>query len=94
MTSPDLRIRSWVRGTADDERSGLLGFLSIFYGDVIIDGVTVRRTAAGKLALSFPERRDRKDRAHPIVRPVDEEARRRIEAVVFGRATLAREVEQ
>lgn len=94
MTPPDIRIRSWVRGTADDERSGLIGFLSIFYGDVVIDGVTVRRTAAGKLALSFPERRDRKGRAHPVVRPVDDQARRRIEAVVFGEATLAAEVER
>ena len=94
MDTPDIRIRTWVRGTPDDERSGLLGFLSIFYGGLIVDGITVRRTATGKLALSFPERRDRKGRAHSVVRPVDDESRRRIEAIVFGAATLAAEVER
>jgi len=87
------RIRTWIRGTADDERAGLLGYLSLFHGDLVIDGVTVRRTAAGKLTLSFPERRDRHGRAHSVVRPVDDAARRAFEAAVFGEATLTREVE-
>ena len=94
MSNTVVRIRSWVRGTADDEREGLLGFLSILYGDLVIDGVTVRRTATGRLALSFPERRDRKGRAHSVVRPIDDAARREIEAAVFGEATLASEVER
>jgi hypothetical protein len=94
MSNTVVRIRSWVRGTADDERQGLLGFLSIFYGDLVIDGVAVRRTAAGRLALSFPERHDRKQRKHSVVRPVDDAARRTIEAAIFGEATLASEVQQ
>ncbi len=94
MTAPDIRIRTLVRGTADDERAGLLGYLSLLYGDVIIDGVTVRRTADGRIALSFPERRDRQGRRHAVVRPIDDAARRAIEAAVFGQATLAAEVER
>jgi DNA-binding cell septation regulator SpoVG len=90
----DIRIRSWVRGSADDERSGLLGFLSVHYGALVLDGITVRRTADGRLALSFPERRDKQGRRHSVVRPVDDAARREIEAVVFGQATLRSEVER
>jgi DNA-binding cell septation regulator SpoVG len=93
MPDPTIRIRTWVRGTADDERDGLLGYLSVFYGSLVIDGVTLRRTAGGRLALSFPERRDGKGRRHPIVRPVDDHARKAIEAAVFGAATLAPVVE-
>jgi hypothetical protein len=94
MDASEIRIRSWIRGSEDDARHGLLGYLSLFYGVVIIDGVTVRRTADGRLCLSFPERRDGKGRRHAIVRPIDDNARRAIEAAVFGQATLAAEVER
>lgn len=87
MADTPIRIRTWVRGTADDERAGLLGYLSIFYGDIIVDGITVRRTAAGRMALAFPERRDGQGRMHPVVRPLSAEARRAIEAEVFRQAT-------
>jgi DNA-binding cell septation regulator SpoVG len=93
LANVDIRIRTWVRGTADDKRSGLLGYLSLFYGSVVIDGVTLRRTAEGRLALSFPERRDGKGRSHSVVRPIDDVARRAIEAAVFGQAALASEVQ-
>ena len=91
--APDIRIRTWIRGTADDQRSGLLGFLSIFYATIVIDGITVRRTTEGRLALSFPERRDKRGGRHSIVRPNDDAARRAIESAVFGQATLASEVQ-
>jgi DNA-binding cell septation regulator SpoVG len=93
MAEIDIRIRTWVRGTADDERAGLLGYLSVTYGSLVIDGITVRRTAEGRFALSFPERRDGKGRRHPVVRPIDDDARKAIEAAVFGAATLAPVVE-
>lgn len=93
MEAPDIRIRTWIRGTDDDQRSGLLGYLSIFYGAVVIDGITVRRTVEGRIALSFPERRDGQGRRHPVVRPIDDAARRAIEAAVFGQATLASEAQ-
>ena len=94
MADVDIRIRTWVRGSAADERTGLVGYISVHYGALVIDGITVRRTADGRLTLSFPERRDGRGRRHDIVRPVDDAARRAIEAAVFREATLARETER
>ena len=93
MSSPDIRLRSWVRGSDADVRSGLLGYVSIVYGDVVLDGLTIRRTAAGKLTISYPQRRDGQGQRHPLIRPVDDAARLRIEKAVFGAATVAEEVQ-
>ncbi|HIE70682.1 MAG TPA: hypothetical protein EYP98_11155 [Planctomycetes bacterium] len=89
----DIRLRSWVRGNDGDVRSGLLGFVSVFYGDLVLDGLTVRRTAEGHLTLSYPQRRDNQGRRHPLIRPVDETARLRIERAIFDAATVADEVQ-
>jgi DNA-binding cell septation regulator SpoVG len=89
MTDLDIKIRTWVRGTADDERQGLLGYLSVYYGALVIDGITVRRTAQGRICLSFPERRDSRGRRHSIVRPIDDATRQAIELAVFGQAQLS-----
>ena len=92
MADPEVRVRSWVRGSPAEARDGLIGYLSVFYGALVVNGITVRRTAAGKLALSFPEHRDGKGRRHSVVRPVDDNARAAIEAAVFGQATMQSEV--
>lgn len=84
----DVRIRSWVRGSDEDERAGLIGYLSLLYGDLVLDGVTVRRTADGRITLSWPAKRDRSGRGHAYVRPLDDAARRRIEKAIFGAAAL------
>lgn len=64
--------------------TGLLGWVSLVVdGSLKIDGITVRRTRAGRLALSFPTRHDRTGRQHPLVRPVDARARRQIEGAVL-----------
>ena len=86
MADIPIRIRTWIRGSADDERAGLMGWLSIFYGDVVIDGITVRRTAAGRMALAFPERVSKRGERHSIVAPVNAEARKAIEAEIFRQA--------
>ena len=54
MSDRDIRVRTWVRGSADDERVGLLGYLSILYGNLILDnGVLNLRTYAGyELSIS------------------------------------------
>ena len=93
MADHDVRIRSWLKGTDADARSGLLAYLSVFYGQLVLDGLTVRRTAGGRLTLSFPERRDRQGRRHPYIRPVDDDARRAIEKAVFGAAAVAEAVD-
>ena len=84
MTQQTIRIRSWIKGDDAQERDGLLGFLSFNVGDLIVDNVTLRRTASGRFALSWPARTDRHGKKHSSVRPVDDEARRRIEAMVFA----------
>jgi len=91
MSSPRVRIRSWVRGSDDDARAGLLGFLSVYYGDFAIDGITLRRTTDGRLVLSYPERKDKRGGRHPIVRPVDDTARQRIEKAILSEAATREE---
>jgi len=72
----------------EDRQRGLLGFLSFTYGALILDGVVVRRTAGGRLTLSFPSRRDRLGKLHSIVCPRDEQARLHIERSIFRQINL------
>ena len=84
MNEPDVRVRSWIKASDAEARTGLLGYLSVTYGDLILDGIVLRRTADGRFALSFPARTDRSGRRHPYIRPVDHEARRQIETAILG----------
>ncbi len=84
MNEPDVRVRSWIKASDAEVRTGLLGYLSVTYGDLILDGIVLRRTADGRFALSFPSRTDRSGRRHPYIRPVDDDARRQIEAKILG----------
>ena len=65
-----------------DERlraTGLLGWVKVTLANaVIVDGITLRRTAAGHLALTWP----RKPNGHPVATPVNSEARTKIEAAI------------
>ena len=80
---PRVRIRAWTRGTDDDRRQGLLGYIALEFGQLALDGVTVHKTAEGRLTLSFPSRTDRAGRRHPFIRPLHDEARREFEAAVL-----------
>ena len=81
---PEVRVISYVRGTTEDERRGLLGFLRVAYGELILDSVVLRRTSEGRYALAFPSRDDRAGRRHAIVRPAHDDARREIERQVLA----------
>lgn len=83
MTDQTIRIRSWVKGSDDDRRAGLLGYVSVHYGDLVLDGITVRRTADGRHALSFPAKTDGAGRRHSYIRPIDNEVRQEIEREVL-----------
>jgi DNA-binding cell septation regulator SpoVG len=83
VNAPEVRIRTWVRASEADEATGLLGFLSLTYGDLVLDGVTLRRTTEGRFALSFPARTDRGGKRHPYFRPIDDAARQRIEREIL-----------
>ena len=84
VSDREVRVRTWTRGSAQDERDGLLGFVMAEYGDLVLDGITVRRTAEGRLALSFPARTDKAGRKHAYVRPIDDAARQEIEREVMS----------
>jgi DNA-binding cell septation regulator SpoVG len=76
-----------VQFTPASEREaerGLLAFIKLEYGLLLLDGVTLRRTAEGGLTLSWPERRDRQGRRHTLLRPLDDKARLDIEAAVLA----------
>jgi len=73
-----------VPAPGQDREKGLIGWLSFrLPGGLLIDGVTLRRTLDGRLALSFPARRDGRGAEHPILRPVSAEVRAAIERQVL-----------
>lgn len=90
----DVLVISDVRlskGSTSDVLAGLIGWVKFRINDrVLIDGVTLRRTAAGRLTLSFPARRDRQGGQHPFIRPSDQSARNEIEEQVFAALGLDR----
>jgi DNA-binding cell septation regulator SpoVG len=77
-----------VRFTAASDwhrERGLLGFIScVLDGHLVLDGITLRRTLDNRLTLSYPEREDGVGRRHPIIRPIDDDARIAIEAAIIG----------
>jgi len=93
MTEREIRICSWVSGSATEERSGLLGYLSIFYGDLVLDGLVLRRTAEGRFTLSFPARTDRAGRRHSYFRPLDDQTRRKLEREIFAALSIEQEAQ-
>lgn len=91
-SSPPITVLRFTRGTASDARKGLLGFATCSYGDLILDGIAVRRTRDGRHVLSFPTRHDRAGRQHHVVRPADTAARTAFEEAVFDALGLDEEV--
>jgi hypothetical protein len=84
MADHEMRIRTWVKASDADIRAGLLGYVSVEYGTLVLDGICLRRSAAGAFVLSFPARTDRAGRRHSYIRPVDDDARRAIEREILG----------
>ena len=73
----------------DQISTGLLGWVSLVVNVRLrLDGIALRRTADGRLALSFPARRDAAGRQHSYVRPLDDRTRREIEHQVFAALQL------
>jgi hypothetical protein len=59
MADHEVRLRTWVKATEAEIRTGLCGYVSVVYGDLILDGIVLRKTTDGRFALSFPARTDR-----------------------------------
>ena len=77
---------------ADDAERGLLGYIACVVNGVLkLDGLTLRRTADRRLALSWPARTDRLGQRHAFVHPISDEARRDVEHQVFQQLGLAPE---
>ncbi len=77
---------------ADSSQSatGLLGYITcVLDGKLRMDGITLRRTADGRLCLSYPARRDREGRDHPYMRPIDHATRIEIEGQVFNQLSIS-----
>lgn len=81
-----LLIRSIEYVAADSAlvATGLLGFVSLRYGELDLDGIALRRTRDGRHVLSFPEHRRGRRHVLQPVRPSGQDAREQIEAVVFA----------
>ncbi|MCA8948426.1 MAG: hypothetical protein KDE27_02930 [Planctomycetes bacterium] len=79
-------------GSAQDQREGLVGYVTLTFADLLLlDGLVLRRTAASKHTLSFPNRTDRRGERHPYYRPLDDSARRVIEDAVFAALGISRD---
>ena len=90
MTALTLSSVRFTRASEQDVRSGLLGFVELTIGGRLrVDGITVRRTRAGRLVLSFPSRRDCAGNDHPYIRPIDDATRRQLEATILSALGLA-----
>ena len=93
MTDIEISSVAFTNGSPADIRSGLIGWITCVLNDtLLVDGVTLRQTADGRLTLSYPTRRDGKGRKHPLVRPVDDDARRDIERQIFAKLGVEQEV--
>jgi len=68
--------------------NGLLGFVSCTVAGLRLDGLTLRQTRGGRLAISYPVRHDRSGRKHPIVRPRGPALERAILAALRRRGML------
>ena len=75
-----------------DVEEGLLGYVTCtINGALRIERLVLRRTATGRLTLSFPARRTERGRQQFYLRPVSDAARREIEAQIFAAIGAAEE---
>ena len=74
----------FVAAAEADRAAGLLGWARCRYGDLVLDGIAVRRTLDGRYVLTFPSKKVR-GREWPYVRPIDDAARTAIERAVLSR---------
>ena len=75
-------VRFIPASDAEAER-GLLAYVKLEFGPLILDGVTLRRTLDGRLTLGWPERSDRQGNRHPLMRPISDAARLELENAVL-----------
>ena len=85
MNPPTLHDFRFTAAGRAEQKTGLLGWIAFSVnGHFRIDGVTLRRTADGRLALAFPARIASDGRKRSVVWPPTEEARTAVERQVFS----------
>lgn len=72
-----------------DRATGLIGFARIQAGELLVDGVAIRRARDGRHVISLPSRRSRDGQEFSIVAPANGEVGRALEAAVID-ALVAR----
>jgi hypothetical protein len=74
----------FTAGTKQEVAAGLVGYLAAtLNGALRLDGITLRRTADGRSAISFPGRRDGQGRQRFYIRPLSDPARLELEHQIF-----------
>ena len=53
--------------SAKERSTGLLGYVRVDLGDVVLDGLALRRTRRGDLRLTYPRRTDPQGKRHLLV---------------------------
>jgi len=81
---PGLSNVRFVAAAPELVATGLVGFVAFRVGPLVIASVSVRRTRAGRVTLSFPRRVDRHGIVHYDCRPVDNAAREAIQTEVLA----------
>ena len=93
MNNFEITSAAFTNASHSDVRAGLIGYVTCVLNDtLLLDGITLRRTQAGRLTLSYPARRDGAGRQHHVVRPLDDDARRDLERQIFAKLGVEQEV--
>ena len=84
MSSP-LTISNiqFTAGSPAERTTGLLGWVRLRYGDLLLDGLALRRTRDARLVLSFPRPSKGGGFARQLVGPAGPDVRAQIEADVL-----------
>ncbi len=87
MTVTDLKF---TVADAAHQATGILGWIRVtLAGAVVVDGITLRRSLDGILAITWP----RKANGRPVASPASTEARKRIENAILEAVVKQLEVE-
>ena len=83
--TPVISSVRYKRATAAQRREGLEGWISfVLNGQFAVDGVALRRGRLGRLALSWPARKDGGGHQHHYLRPLHTQARHVVEGELLA----------
>lgn len=76
-------VLSFRPAKALDQAAGLLGYARVQIGDLLVDGVAIRRSRDGRHVISLPSRRSREGHEFSVVAPVSNAVGRDLEQQVL-----------